>query len=185
MTFSVSQSPVVFHPLGLTVECFHLRGEWRSGGKPLSLTMFEMKDFEVSSNGKLVGTVKAPVFDSKNPSQGVQDILGYDWKSVGYASAEEAVVTLVNTQHATNLRNKLRSDANPKLTQEKIANLATVRMATLPLAEVQALAAGGPEAILARIESIKQEIIAEHKAKVAAAAAEASVETPSATTDEE
>lgn len=137
----------------------------------------EMKTAAVKSEKKTVGSVTFPVFDDKNPAIGLSDIMEYDWKGQGYLSPEHAIVCLVNTQHATNLKNAVRAKANPKLTQERLGELVTIRMATLSGQELQALQAGGETAILAKVEELKTAIRAEFEAKAKEAAAAAATAT--------
>ncbi len=133
----------------------------------------EMKTAVVKSASKPVGQVTYPSFDEKNPAIGLSDIMSFDWKAEGYQGPEHAIVSLVNTQHATNLKNAVRAKANPKLTQERLGQLVTVRMATLSAGELQALQAGGEAAILAKVAELSATIKAEYEAKAKEAAAAA------------
>lgn len=129
-----------------------------------------MKKAEVKSESKVVGVVEHPVFDEKNPDIGLEDILNYDWAPFGYASAKAAVVSLVTTQHATNLKNELRSKASGKLTGEKLSNLALAELAKLPPDQLAQLAS--TNSIAAKVEEFKVAIKAKHeeerKARIAA-----------------
>jgi hypothetical protein len=101
------------------------------------------------------------VFDEKNPTVGLQEIMGFDWKAAGYNSAEHAIVSLVNTQHATNLKNEVRSKASGKLTGEKLNNLALQKFAALPPDEMAKISAEGR--LTSVIEQFKEEIKAQHE----------------------
>lgn len=142
-----------------------------SRGMENFLMPVEMKTAPVSSAKKVVGSVTFPVFDEKNPAIGLQDVMSFDWKSAGYQGPEHAIVSLVNTQYATNLKNEVRSKANPKLTQERLGELVTVRMAMMAPQDLQALQAAGEGAILAKVEELKTQIRAEFDAKAKEAAA--------------
>lgn len=121
----------------------------------------EIKKAPVKSASAVVGTVEHPVFDEKNPTVGLQEVLAYDWKAAGYNSAEHAIVSLVNTQHATNLKNEARSKASGKLTGEKLNNLALQRFAALPPDEMARISAAGE--LTQTIEKFKEEIKAQHE----------------------
>jgi hypothetical protein len=124
----------------------------------------------VKSKSEVVGQATFPVFDEKNPSIGLSDVMSYDWKAAGYQGPEHAIVCLVNTQHATNIKNEIRSKANPKLTQEKLNQLTMVAMAALPVEELQAMQ-NDPAKIMAKAEEIKAKIKADYEEKAKAAAA--------------
>lgn len=134
----------------------------------------KMAKSDVKSESKVVGSVEYPVFDDKNPDLGVEEILGYDWSSVGYASAKEAIVKLVNTQHATNLKNDLRNKSSDKLTGEKLNNLALAELSKLPAEELSQLATSGT--IAAKVDEFKASIKAAHEAARAARLAAAESE---------
>lgn len=121
----------------------------------------EIKKANVKSASAVVGVVEHPVFDEKNPVVGLQEIMSFDWKSAGYNSAEHAIVTLVNTQHATNLKNEVRSKASGKLTGEKLNNLALQKFAALPPDEMARISAAGE--LTQTIEKFKEQIKAEHE----------------------
>lgn len=127
------------------------------------------KDAPVKTKKQIVGTVNHPVFDEKNPDIGLEDILSYDWGSHGYASAKAAIVSLVNTQHATNLKNDFRAKKSGKMTGEKLNNLALARLAALPPDQLAALASSG--SIAAKVEEFKAQIKAEAEAAAASAPA--------------
>ena len=49
-------------------------------------------------------------------------------EAVATLGSEERVVELVNTQYATNAKNKLRASVNQKLSETKLRNLATAKI---------------------------------------------------------
>ncbi len=124
----------------------------------------------VKSEQKIVGTAEFPVFDEKNPSIGLADIMSYDWKAQGYQSSEHAIVCLVNTQNMTNIKNEIRAKANPRLTQEKLNNLVTMEMAMLPVEVLQSMQ-NNPDAVLAKAEEIRTRIKKEYEEKAKSIAA--------------
>lgn len=128
----------------------------------------------VKSDKAVVGHAEFPVFDDKNPAIGLQDIMSFDWKAAGYLGAEDAIVRLVNTQHATNIKNAIRAKANPKLTGEVLSKRVTIEFAKfcqgLQGAELTAFY-GDPAALEAKMDEIKKRLIAEHEAASAAARA--------------
>jgi hypothetical protein len=117
----------------------------------------EIKKSPVKTTGAVVAHVEHPVFDEKNPTIGLQEILSFDWKGVGYNSAEHAIVSLVNTQHATNLKNEARAKASGKVTGEKLNQLAMQALATLPPDELGRLAAD-PNGIVNWVNAKKEEL---------------------------
>jgi hypothetical protein len=121
----------------------------------------EIKKSPVKSESAVVGVAEHPVFDEKNPTVGLQEIMSFDWKAAGYNSAEHAIVSLVNTQHATNLKNEIRSKASGKLTSDKLNNLALQKFASLPPEEMARISAAGD--LANTIEKFKAEIKAEHE----------------------
>jgi hypothetical protein len=80
------------------------------------------KNYEVNANKKMVGSVVVPEFDEVNVQAGMTQIRDMDayWKSLGYKDWMEACVSLVNTQHGTNLRNELRSANSGKLNAAQV-----------------------------------------------------------------
>jgi hypothetical protein len=115
-----------------------------------------------------VGEVEVPLFDEENSEIGLKEIASYDWSSVtyadgvnaGYKSWADAVVKLVNTQHGTNLRNRMRQSKSGKVSAQMIEANA---MATCTVQELQA-AVGDPAKFLA----LKETKIAEYKKKLEA-----------------
>lgn len=122
---------------------------------------------KVMSEKKEVGQVSAPVFEFKNPDIGLQEIQSFDWtkpENGGYKNTADAIVSLVNTQHATNLRNKLRQAKSGKMTAAAITAAA---MATCTMQELQG-AVGDPAAFIALQERKVREFKADMEAKKAA-----------------
>lgn len=130
--------------------------------------MVKQSTAPVTSKSEIVGTATYPEFDSENPQIGFEDIKTYDWSSEGYTSAEQAVVTLVNTQLRTNKMNTIRAMANPKLTKDKLDKMTNLAIARMSPSEQSALMAGTDDEILARIESLKTKLKTEFETSAAA-----------------
>ena len=99
---------------------------------------------------KVVGTVVCPEFDEKNVEAGMQQIAAYPWGNeelnggVSYPNWAAAVISLVNTQHTTNIRNRMRSASSGKMTQQEIRVEAINRMQQMePDAMKAAMQQGG------------------------------------------
>lgn len=121
----------------------------------------KFETFKVMSEKKEVGQVTVPIFEEKEPTVGLQEIQEFDWSATengGYKSWQEAVVSLVNTQHGTNMRNRLRQQKSGKMTAAAIEAQA---MATCTMEELQG-AVGDP----AKFLQLKDRKIKEYKAKL-------------------
>lgn len=133
--------------------------------------MPQTKKAKVTSKKKVVAVVDVPVFDEKNAEAGLSDIQSFDFREYGYDTWQAAVVGLVNTQLGTNIKNKAREAANPKLTKEKLRQMALKRASSRPT-DLQAAVAGDPVNGLERyLSDIEAEIQKEWDEEQAAKAA--------------
>lgn len=145
----------------------------------------ETKAFKVKAEGKDVGTVNVPIFDEKDPKNGIKEIMAYDWTSAGYTDFNQAIVQLVNTQHGTNLRNALRQKNSGKVTGAMIDAKAMARISTEEFQGVLGDAVKFAALMERKRNEVKAEIEAEKaKGKNAAEAAGTAAEEAADATDE-
>ena len=115
----------------------------------------QKREKEVKSKGVFVGTAHFEEFDS------VEEAVSY--------LGEDTVLSLINTQHGTNARNRVRAGVAGNLTKSalKDAAMAIIFNDQALIDRVK----GNPTELAKVVEELSAQIKAEHEAKQAAAAA--------------
>ena len=114
----------------------------------------QVEQKEVRRKGKVVGVASFEEFEN------IEEAIAF--------MGEDTVLDLINTQHGTNARNKIRSDAAGSMSKKALHDAAMLEIINDPslIAEI----AGVPEKLEAAIISISERIKADKEAEASAAA---------------